>query len=160
MTIDVEHTLKESRKRHNRDVWLRIALPIIVGLLVLILLTAFVSIMRSASQLAVSRNVIITLLVLCPLALCTLPCSIGLMTLAIISGRVHPWAKRPLRKGEAFTLRLRERAENYSDRAARWSISLNARITPLLTWMDRILSADASRTYDGRMYDDESPKRE
>ncbi len=163
MMLDAERSLKESRNRHHRDVWLKIALPIAGGLLLLVLLTALVSVMRSAAQLAVSRDVIVTLLVLCPLAICMLPFSIGLMTLAVVSGRLHPLAKRPLRRGEALSLKMQDRVGAYADRIARWSIALSARLAPLFQWTDRLISADTtsvtSRT-DGRNDDDQSPKRD
>lgn len=160
MTSDIESALQDSRTRHHRDVWLKIALPIIAGLLVLVFLTALVSVMRSAAQLSVSRNVILTLLVLCPLALCTLPFSIGLVTLAVVSGRLHPLSKRPLRRGEALSLKVRGRAEAIADRAARWSIGFSSQLAPMMNWMDRLLSTEPRRLKDEGKHDDKSTKLE
>jgi hypothetical protein len=140
MTMGIERELEASRRRHVRDIWLKIVLPFVAGLLILVLLTALVSIMRSAAQISITADVLVTLLLLCPLALCTLPFSIGLMTLAVMSGRLHGYAKRPLRRGEALSLRMRQRTEVLGERIARASISLNARFAPVGRWMDRLLS--------------------
>jgi hypothetical protein len=158
MTSNIENAMHESRKRHHRDVWLKIVLPVIGGLLVLVLLTALVSVMRSAGQLAVSRNVIVTLFILCPMAICMLPFSVGLMTLAVMSGRLHPLSKRPLRRGEALSLKVRERVEAIADRAARWSIAFSARVAPITNWTDKLLSSEPKRlTHEGN-HDDKSAK--
>jgi uncharacterized integral membrane protein len=156
MTIDVERALAESRCRHKRDTGLKIALPILVGLLILILLTALVTIMRSSAQVSVSANFLVTLLLLCPLALCTLPFSVGLMTLAIISGRIHPRAKKPLRRVESWSHQMRNHVTGYSDRVARWSIGVNARVAPFVQWTDRVLGIEGIRRVDEGDHDDKS----
>jgi hypothetical protein len=116
MTTSHEATLDESKRRHQREVLRYIVLPLLGGALLIAL--------------------IILVVVL-------LPFSIGLMTLAIISGRAHPVAAKPLRRGEALTLKMRERASNILERGARASIAFNARLVPMTRWMNRAFDRPA-----------------
>ena len=136
MTTSHDIALDESKRRHNREVLLYIVLPLFGGLLLIAILMLLVIVLPHVLQVRLVADFTVTALLLCPLALCLLPFSIGLATLAIISGCLHPVAAKPLRRGEALTLRLRERVSSIAERGARASIAFNARFAPMTRWMN------------------------
>lgn len=143
MTTSHEATLDESKRRHQREVLLYIVLPLLGGALLIAVIILVVVVMPRVLHVRIVSDFTVTALLLCPLALCLLPFSIGLMTLVIISGRAHPVAAKPLRRGEALTLKMRERASSILERGARASIAFNARLAPMTRWMNRAFDRPA-----------------
>jgi hypothetical protein len=142
--ISAEEHLERSRKHHRHDVQRHIVLPLIGGGAMIALLMAFVIVLPRAIQVSLVADFTLLLFVLCPLALCTLPFSIGLMVLAVMSGRLHRHAGKPLRRAEAFSVMAANRVSTWADRAARLSIAFHVRLTPVLQWMDNAFgSAEA-----------------
>lgn len=145
--ISAEEHLERSRKHHRHDVQRHIVLPLIGGGALISLLMAFVIVLPRAIQVSLVADFTLLLFVLCPLALCTLPFSIGLMVLAVMSGRLHAYAGKPLRRAEAFSVMAANRASRWADRAARLSIAFHVHLTPLLHWMDNAFRPTASNAH-------------
>jgi hypothetical protein len=126
MSIDRQ----SSQQAHRRAVRREILLPFAGGLLLIVVLVVL-----AASQGAVPTsgvaNTLLTVVILCPLALCMLPVYILLVVAVFGMNRVHDTIGKPLRALENLTITLRERTYGISDRAARTTINLNARFAPL-----------------------------
>lgn len=158
MTTSHEIVLNESKRRHNREVLLYIVLPLVGGLLLIAIPLLLVIVLPRVLQVRLVADFTVTALLLCPMALCLLPFSIGLTTVAIMSGRVHTAAAKPLRRGEALTLKMRERVSSIMERGARASIAFNARLAPMTNWMNNAFKQDraalpAPKTNEGKQND-------
>ena len=128
-------TDRQSGERiHRRAVRRQIILPFAGGV---ILVAALVVIVASQGETPTSgvSTTMLTLLMLCPLALCLLPIYLLLVMAVAGMNRAHSGITRPLRRAEALSVEMRERTVSISDRLARESINLNARFAPL----DRLL---------------------
>jgi hypothetical protein len=120
----------DSQKTHRRAVRREILLPFAGGVLLVIVLVVIAA-AEGAIPTSGVANTMLTLLMLCPLALCFLPVYLLLMLAIVGMNRAHDGISRPLRQLEALTLTLRDRTYSLSDRAARVSINLNSRFAPL-----------------------------
>ncbi len=136
-----------STQQHRRDTRRLIALPFFGGLLLMILL---VIVAAQTPRPGVIADVMLTVLMLCPLALCLLPLYLVLLALVGITGRLHDGMARPLRRLNGTSAALRARAENGMDRAARASIAWNVRFA----WLDRLVFS----LFDEPKPNDSSPK--
>lgn len=128
-------TDRQSGERiHRRAVRRQIILPFAGGILLVAALVALVALQGETPTSGVSTT-LLTLLMLCPLALCLLP--IYLLLVMAVAGLnwAHGGIMRPLRRAESLSVEMRERTVSISDRLARQSINLNARFAPL----DRLL---------------------
>jgi hypothetical protein len=127
MSIDREGS---SQQVHRRAVRREIVLPFAGGLILIVVLVVI-----AASQGAIPTsgvaNTMLTLLVLCPLAICLLPVYLLLVLAVVGMNRAHHGIAKPLRALENTTVTLKERTYSISDRLARTSINLNARFAPL-----------------------------
>ncbi len=120
----------ESQKLHRRAVRREIVLPFAGGLLLIIALVVIAA-SQGATPTNGVANTMLTLLVLCPLALCLLPVYLLLVLAVMGMNRAHDGIAAPLLRLEKLTLALRDRTYSLSDRAARTTINLNARFAPL-----------------------------
>ncbi len=121
---------QESQKLHRSAVRRTILLPFAGGI-VLIILLMVVAGAAGATPVSGIANTMLTVLMLCPLAVCVLPVYLLLVLAVFGMNRVHEGVARPLRALEAQSLALRQRTYSIADRAARASINLNARFAPL-----------------------------
>ncbi|MBI1258982.1 MAG: hypothetical protein GC204_16040 [Chloroflexi bacterium] len=132
MAIDKQNNPErlESQKLHRRAVRLEILLPFVGGLLLIILLVVIAAVAGKTPTSGVA-NTMLTVLLLCPMALCLLPIYLLLVMAVFGMNRVYDLLAKPLRQLQELSLQLRDRTYSLSDRAARTSINLNARFAPL-----------------------------
>ncbi|MDX2140049.1 MAG: hypothetical protein SF123_18325 [Chloroflexota bacterium] len=149
-TITTEEALEQSKRRHQREVMRFILLPMLLGVLVIVAVMIVVVALPRTLQVSAVADIVLTLFILCPLALCFLPFSLGLSVLALMSNRVTPAAAKPLRRGEALTLTISQRAVNIADKVARASIGFNARLAPLTRWMDNAFTRKNEDNHDDK----------
>jgi len=88
-------------------------------------------------QVSLVADFTMTALMLCPLVICLLPISIGLATAAVMSGRLHKGAAKPLRRVEALSVEMSNRTVNIGERLSKLSIRFNTAFAPLLDWTER-----------------------
>ncbi len=134
---DADAALAQTRRQHNRAVLTQIVLPLLAGVVLIAILMAMVVVLPRVAQVSLVADLTLTLFILCPLAICFLPFSLGLTALAIVSGRMHRSTSTPLRRVEAFSLSMRGQAAVLGDKLSRWSIRFNAGLKPLTDWLDR-----------------------
>lgn len=120
----------DSQRTHRRAVRRQIVLPFAGGILLVVALVVFAA-SQGAAPTSGAANTLLTLLILCPMALCLLP--LYLLLVLVVAGMsvAHDGLARPLRRLEDLTLTLRDRTYSLSDRAARTTINLNTRFAPL-----------------------------
>lgn len=125
---------KNSQRIHRRAVRREIILPFAGGVILIVVLVVIVALQGETPTSGVSTT-LLTVLMLCPMALCLLPIYLLLVMAVAGMNRAHDGIARPLRRVETASLAMRERTVSLSDRLARVSINLNARFAPL----DRLL---------------------
>jgi len=132
MAIEKQESLDrlESQKLHRRAVRLEILLPFVGGLLLIIVLVVIAAVAGKTPTSGVA-NTMLTVLILCPMALCLLPIYLLLVVAVFGMSRVYNLIAKPLRQLQELSLKLRDRTYSLSDQAARTSINLNARFAPL-----------------------------
>ncbi|MCC6612100.1 MAG: hypothetical protein IT320_01415 [Anaerolineae bacterium] len=145
-TINPDIVLKESDRRHRRDVLITIVLPLAGGVLLIALVMLLVILLPRTQQVSLVADLTMTALMLCPLALCLLPISLGLVTAAVMSGRLHKGASKPLRRVEALSVEMSNRAVSIGERASKLSIRFNAIFAPLLDWIERVFGTGEPTT--------------
>lgn len=123
-----------SEKLHRRAVRREIVLPFLGGLLLIIVLMV-VAFAAGRTPVSGVANTMLTILILCPMALCLFPIYLVLIVALVGMNRAHNSVAKPLRRLELLTISMRERSYAIADRMARQSINLNARFAPL----DRLL---------------------
>jgi hypothetical protein len=115
---------------HRRAVRREIVLPFAGGVLLLVILMV-IAILSGKTPISGISTTLLTVLVLCPFALCLIPVYLVLVVMVVGMNRVHDNVGRPLRRLENLTIMVRDRTYSISDRAARVSINLNAKFAPL-----------------------------
>ena len=125
---------QNSQRIHRRAVRREIILPFAGGIVLVVALVVIAAFKGETPTSGVSTT-LLTVLMLCPMALCLLPIYLVLVMAVAGMNRAHDGITRPLKRAESASLAMRERAVSLSDRAARVSINLNARFAPL----DRLL---------------------
>ncbi len=120
----------DSRHMHRRALRREILLPFAGGVILIVVLV-IVAAVEGATPTSGVANTMLTVLILCPMALCLLPVYLLLVLAVVGMNRAHDAIAKPLRQLEALTLTLRDRTHSLSDRAAQVTINLNARFAPL-----------------------------
>ena len=124
------------RGRIRRSVFLPFGLMLL--LLALILGVAFS--LRTAAQVAVVSDMMLTALALCTLVICLFPIVVLTLTLAALMGRLQGLSRSPLRRLESWTAAVERRADKWlgriDQRALQWAVNL-APVRQLLGIFDR-----------------------
>ena len=112
------------RNRTRRAVFLPFAL---MTLLVAVILGVVFS-LRTAAQVAVLSDSMLTALVLCPMVICMFPLMLLLLTLVALMGRLRRLAKSPLRRLESWTAAMEQGVEGWlgriDERTLQWAVNL------------------------------------
>ncbi len=130
MTTERRTESPDTLKLHRRATRRLIILPFVGGLLLIVALTA-ITVLAGRSPTRAVADTLLTVLMLCPLALCLLPLYLLLVIALAGMNHAHELIAKPLRQLELLTEQMRDRTQSASDRAARTSINLNARFAPL-----------------------------
>jgi hypothetical protein len=77
-----------------------------------------------------------------------------LFVLAVMSGRLHGLAGKPLRRAEAFSVNVATRSGMWAERVGKASIAFNARLEPITRWMDKAFSGAPSGLKTDKREDD------
>lgn len=140
-------------EEHRRQSRRMIFLPFIVGVVAVLVLTIGAGLLGRLETAFVS-NVMLTIFVLCPVALCLLPIYILLVVMVVGMNRAHDGLMRLLQRLLTLSEIARDRTYSITDRAARASINLNARLAPL----DIVYNAFEGKQQEGD-HDKPNPER-
>jgi hypothetical protein len=116
----------ETLREHRRQTRLGIYLPFAGGIALLILLIVIAA-NQGGARIGVIGDFMLTLFILCPLAVCMLPIYLLIVLMVVGMNRAHRKTARALTRVEDLTVKLRDRTYSVTDRAARTSINLNSR---------------------------------
>lgn len=114
-------------RKHRRDTRLNIWLPFAGGLLLLIGAVVVAALLPLRSQLSVVSDFLVTVLVLCPLAVCLFPVYIGLVALVFLMNGVHDKTGRALGKTVNWSHSLNRWVDAQSERLEKRMIGISAR---------------------------------
>lgn len=126
-------TITDADKRRNKAIrgaaFKSIWLPFIGGFLFIIVLVAIAATLPDARQTSLISNFLLTLFILCPVALCMLP--IYLVLIAGVYGMisVNKHAAKPLIALERTTANIAERTHKVGVKLAKASITFNVKMT-------------------------------
>jgi hypothetical protein len=133
MTISSEQWIDQKKKRtpgveaHRRETWLHILLPFLGGILLVAVLLIMALLLPQRAQVSLVADWMLTIFVLCPLALCLLPIYLLMMVAAFGMNKVHDKAASPLKRLEILSRTLAEKTISASESLSRASISLGTR---------------------------------
>jgi hypothetical protein len=133
MTLTPEQRVAETEKTLRREQRLSIWLPFGIGAALLLVV---VVIAAAAPNLSVTSNFVMTILLLCPAVVCLLPVYFMLVLAVFGLNSLYNGAAKPLRSLERLTAQIASRTTTLSDKLARQSINLNARVAPLTTRLE------------------------
>mgnify|MGYP005840573289 CR=1 FL=1 len=126
----------QHRRQTRRQIWLPLALGI--GILAAAAGLMMSPLFPPANRAGISlvADWVLSVLVLCPTALCLFPITAGLLIAAFGLNIIHDSAARPLRRGVEMTDGLAARARQWADSISRATIAVSAR----LAYGERLLS--------------------
>jgi hypothetical protein len=123
-------TQAEVVETHRRETLLRIVLPVAAGLVALIVIVLLSMIALSSGQRSVMADVLATVLILCPMAICFLPLALGLVALAFLMNKVHDGTENVMGKALNLSEVIYHRVDRNSEKIARRMIDFSAKIAP------------------------------
>lgn len=121
-------------RKHKRDVWLKIVLPVALPSVGLVVLCVYLAI-SIANDTLVSKqiSVVMSILATCFLALpavllCAVPYAL-MAVIAALAGRGYAHAQTPLRFARRTTEKIAAKTDAYAPRVAQPVLALNVRLT-------------------------------
>lgn len=111
------------RNRTRRSVFL----PFSLMLAFLIVVIGIALSLRTAAQVAVLSDSMLTLLVLCPMVICMFPLVMLMLMLVTFAGRLQRISKSPLRRLESWTAGIENHADRWlgriDERTLQWAVN-------------------------------------
>jgi len=124
--------LEAARERHRTETRREILLPAVLGLGVLALAIVAVLVFANRNpQISLIADFTLSLLVLCPAALCMLPLALGLVVAAVGMNRVHDWVDDKSGAVVRGSYSLNRRIDRIMDKLGRFGVEFGARAAPL-----------------------------
>ena len=133
MTVLSDQLVDGKKKRissvdaHRRETWLFILLPFLGGTLLVLALFTLALLLPLRSQVSLVADWMVTVFILCPMAICLLPIYVLMMVAAFGMNKVHDKAASPLKRLEILSRTLMEKTITASESLSRASISLGTR---------------------------------
>ncbi len=142
--VDDPDVLVKSRRETRRFIWRWL----IVGLLVIVAAVA-VSLALRRSQLSMVSDIMLIVMVLCPMTLCLVPLVFVMWVAVGAMNKAHTFSGRQLVRLEKVTRDLSERTSSAGEALSQQSIALNvrfARFEKILSAFDPVDAANNSAT--------------
>ena len=117
--------------QHRRETWTQIALPVAVGGALVIVGLAVAMLLPRVRQVSAVSDFLVTVLLLCPLAVCLLPAALGLLVLALGMNLVHERATGLLGRVVTLSETISKRVESGADGIAHRAIDVSAKLAPV-----------------------------
>lgn len=128
MTLSPEQRLEQTQENLQKEQRQQLWLPFASGGIILLILVIIAALMPGVSVVA---NVMMTILLLCPAVICLLPIYFLLVVAVFGMNSVYNGAAKPLHRLEKLTATIATQTSRISDKLARQSINLNARLAPV-----------------------------
>ena len=126
----------DSKAQHRRETRRQILLPLLAGTLLIVVLVGVVLILPRRAQVSIISDFLLTILMLCPAAVCLLPVTIGLLVAAFGAGRLHDSAAPPLRGLQARTAAISDRADALANAVNQRVVAYGGRLGAVLRVFD------------------------
>ena len=121
-----QHGQQLDRLQRNRR-WRGVFLPFGLMLMLLTVIIGMALSLRTAAQVAVLSDAMLTLLVLCPMVICMFPLVVLMLMLAAFAGRLQRISKSPLRRLESWAAVMENRADKWlgqvDERTLQWAVN-------------------------------------
>lgn len=127
---------RESVRQHRRDTRRHIILPAFFALLLIVICLVAVLLLPRRSQVSIVSDTMLTVFVLCPLAICFMPITILFIGAIFGMNRAHDALARPLTRLEDYSKTLTERTGVVTDQVNQQTINLSARLGVLDKLLD------------------------
>jgi hypothetical protein len=127
---DMERQREEAAHDHRRAVRWGMILPFSGGL-VLIIVLVIIAALEGETPTSGVANTLLTVLILCPAAICLLPIYLLLVIAVVGMDRAYNAVAKPLRQLEALSLTVSQRTKSLSNSADRSVINLSTRFALL-----------------------------
>lgn len=131
MTTIPGEVQQEALENHRSDTLKWIILPAAAGFVLLVLLLVLLGAISTRGQVSIVADVMLSVLVLCPLAICSLPIMWGLVIAAVGMNRVYDWTQLRLDTLIRVSVDLSAKINRLMDNLARSAISFGVRAAPL-----------------------------
>jgi predicted membrane protein len=125
-----------SEQQHRRETRLQILLPLILGLSLIIAATVIVILFRQAAQVSLVADTMLIVFMLCPLMICLLPITIGLIIAAVAMNKVHDQTRKPLRRLQLASREMADRTHKTTDTINQKTINASARMGGVYRLLD------------------------
>lgn len=135
-------SVDQRRQRHRRNVLLAIVLPFIGGFLVIVTLTA---VAIASGRSATIADIFLTLVVLCPVAVCMLPVYFLLVVLISLMGRANQSASKGLQRLNGLVDGAGIRAVGATNRLAGLTIRWNSAFAYLDKFLFRLFDPEVTK---------------
>lgn len=122
---------RQAERQHRRETLLWIVLPMMGGGLLVAGGAAAAMLLPRRAQVSLLADWLLTILILCPVALCLLPVCVALITTALWMNRAHGKTAQLMSKIEARSHSFAEKALDVTETASKKSISLSAKLAYL-----------------------------
>jgi hypothetical protein len=121
----------DANRKHRREVRLYIALPFVFGVVLLLGAVGLAAALPLRVQISAVSDFLVTILVLCPAAVCLFPLYIALVVMAFSMSGLHDNTSRWLGKTVNWSQKLYEQVDRQGERLSQRMIGLSVRIAPL-----------------------------
>lgn len=122
---------QRAEAQHRRQTRLFIWLPFGAAILLILGAVVVAALLPLRLQLSVVSDFVLTVLVLCPMAICLLPLYIALVVLIAAMNRLHHNTAHALGRAVNWSQSLSRRVDQAAGRLERWSIQWSTRLAPL-----------------------------
>jgi high-affinity K+ transport system ATPase subunit B len=123
--------MRESQKRHRRETWWRITVPTLLVVLLIGALVALVIVLPLRAQKSLVSDTMLTVLMLCPAAICLLPLTLLAVIAVFGMNQVHDKLAEALRRVEDYSELMVKKTEQGTDVINRRTIDVAARLAPV-----------------------------
>ncbi len=124
-------TQTDALKQHRRDTQLQIILPLAGGGLLLLIALVIAMLLPHFKQVAAVSDFLMTLLLLCPMAICLLPLALILTVAALYMNRVHDGTAGALGRLVMLSEKVSTRFDSAADTVAHKAIDVSVKLAPV-----------------------------
>lgn len=125
----------QAEKTHRRETRLQIILPFVAGVVLVLVGGIIALLLPKRLQVSLIADLMLTVLVLCPAALCLFAVAIGFVAAAAGAGKLHGSLGSALSRVEGLSARVLEQSGRVTDVINRQTIGLSARFA----FLDKLL---------------------
>lgn len=125
-----------SEQQHRQETRWQIVLPLVLGFVLIVAATVIVILFRQAAQVSLVADTMLIVFMLCPLTICLLPLTLGLIIGAIAMNKVHDQARKPLRRLQLVSRQVADRTHQTTDTINQKTINASARMGGVYRLLD------------------------